>query len=110
MTEQTFQYKGYTALIIYSQEDQCYTGKVIGIRHKIVFNGSTLEETHSNFIEMIDDYPTACADHGLEPIPPPDEIMIPIPTELYAKAAYQAEHKAMSIHTFMQNVIKQAVT
>jgi len=75
-----------------------------------VFNGSTLEETQANFTGMIDDHPTACADHGLEPIPPPDEIMIPIPTELYVKVAYQAEHKAIPIHTFMQNVIKQSVT
>ena len=37
MNEQTFYYKGYTALAKYSSEDQCYTGKVIGIQHMILY-------------------------------------------------------------------------
>jgi predicted HicB family RNase H-like nuclease len=73
MSELTFHHKGYTALAAYSPEDQCYTGQVIGIQHMIIFDGSTLEEARANFKDLIDDYPGACAELGVEPNLPPVE-------------------------------------
>jgi predicted HicB family RNase H-like nuclease len=59
---------------------------------------------------MIDDYPAMCADHGLEPEQPPTEIMVPLPTELYAQAYSQAEKAGVSVQAFMQRAIQQSVS
>jgi len=70
MSEQTMQYKGYTALVTYTAEDQYFTGKVVGIKHRLLFGGLTLEETKANFMELIDNYPAMCLDQGVLPNQP----------------------------------------
>jgi predicted HicB family RNase H-like nuclease len=74
-------HKGYTASIHYSEEDGCLVGEVIGINHITGFHGETLEEIRANFIDLIDDYPAACAELGIEPNQPPTEINLAIPNE-----------------------------
>jgi predicted HicB family RNase H-like nuclease len=110
MKNQTFQYKGYTATATYSSENQCFIGKVIGIDHQILLQGTTLEDIHQDFVEAIDDYPTDCAEFDIVPIPPPQEIMVPFSPELYAKASFQAEHRGIPIKTFMENAVQQAIS
>ena len=110
MNGQTSQYKGYTALITYAPEDNHYSGKVIGIKHKILFHGSTIEETLTNFKEMIDEYPDACAANGLEPNQPPKEIMVPFPTELYAQAYDEAENTGIPVQQYMHKIVQQSIT
>jgi predicted HicB family RNase H-like nuclease len=73
----TMQYKGYTATIEYSAEDECFVGQVIGTKHTIIFDGISVEEIRANFKDMIDGYPAVCADLGLEPNEPVSEIMVP---------------------------------
>jgi predicted HicB family RNase H-like nuclease len=109
MNEQTMQYKGYTALVTYTPQDQYYTGKVIGIEHTILFSGSTIEEADANFREMIDDYPDMCADQDVEPNQPPNEIMVPIPTELYAKASCRAKHEGQTVNSLINHAVEDLV-
>jgi len=52
-----FAHKGYTALIWYSEEDNCFIGQVIGLNlHDISFHGDTVIEAQKNFNEVIDFY------------------------------------------------------
>ena len=76
----------------------------------VLFDGSTLEEAHANFKDLIDDYPDACAEQGLEPNQPPTEIMVPFPTELYAKAYLKAENTGLPIQQFMHKAVQQSVS
>jgi len=87
----TMKYKGYTALVEFSDEDGCLVGKVLGIRDAIVFDGSTVEEIRTNFHGIIDHYIAACAKSGREPNQPAPEIMVPISPVIYAKASSRAE-------------------
>jgi len=110
MNQQTMNYKGYTATIHHSDEENCYIGRVVGIRHIITSRGSTLSELYEDFKEMIDWYLEDCEKDGIGPNEPPTEIMVPLPTELYAKAYSKAENTGIPIQKFMQNVIQQAVS
>jgi predicted HicB family RNase H-like nuclease len=107
---QTLQHKGYTASVEYDSDYKKFFGEVIGIEDIIVFEGNTLEEAKSNLVDLIDSYPGTCSKLNVQPNSPPAEIMVPISTELYAKASCQAEHKGIPLRTLMENALQQVVS
>lgn len=52
----TMTYRGYTAEIIYSDEDECFVGDVVGIDHIVCFHGDTDEELRVAFEDVVDLY------------------------------------------------------
>lgn len=52
----TMTYRGYTAEIIYSDEDECFVGDVIDIDDIICFHGDTDEELRVAFEGVVDLY------------------------------------------------------
>ncbi len=50
----TMTYRGYTAEIIYSDEDECFVGDVIDIDDIICFHGDTDEELREAFENVVD--------------------------------------------------------
>lgn len=51
---QTMTYRGYTAEIIYSDEDECFVGDVVNIDDIICFHGDTDEELREAFENVVD--------------------------------------------------------
>ena len=47
-------YRGYTAEIIYSEEDECFVGDVVDIDDIICFHGDTNEELRTAFENVVD--------------------------------------------------------
>ena len=60
-------YKGYSARIEYSDEDECFVGRVAGIRDIITFHGESVEEIRRAFKESINFYLETCAKRGETP-------------------------------------------
>jgi predicted HicB family RNase H-like nuclease len=104
------EYKGYTALIEYSAGDNCFFGRVLGIEHIISFGGTSVEEIHANFIDMIDDYPAMCADLEVKTNIPASEVMVPISPALYAKAYRRAEYDGVPVQKVMETALENFVT
>ena len=50
----TMTYRGYTAEIIYSNEDECFVGDVVNIDDIICFHGDTDEELRVAFEGVVD--------------------------------------------------------
>ncbi len=50
----TMTYRGYTAEIIYSDEDECFVGDVVNIDDIISFHGDTDEELREAFENVVD--------------------------------------------------------
>ena len=50
----TMTYKGYTAEIVYSQEDECFVGDVVNIDDIICFHGDTDDELRVAFENVVD--------------------------------------------------------
>ena len=106
----TMQYKGYSASIEYSAEDECFVGQVIGTKHTIIFDGTSVEEIRTNFQEMIDDYPAMCADLEQEPNMPVSEIMIPVSPAVYAKIARKAEYDRIPVNAVLETALQKFVS
>ena len=53
-------YKEYTAQIVYSEEDGCCVGDLVGIRDIVSFHGDSLKEIRTAFEEPVDGYLLTC--------------------------------------------------
>ena len=63
-------YKEYTAQIVYSEEDGCLVGDLVGIRDIVSFHGDSLEEIRTAFEESVDDYLLTCREFNRPPQKP----------------------------------------
>jgi predicted HicB family RNase H-like nuclease len=66
-TNQTAEYRGYTATFNWNSDCKCYSGKVLDTQAIVGFSGDTLEETHNAFKEILDWYLEECEKNGKEP-------------------------------------------
>ncbi len=53
---ETMTYKGFTARIEYSDEDECFIGHIAKIRDIVGFHGESMIEMQAAFEEAVDDY------------------------------------------------------
>ena len=63
----TLEHKGYLGSIEFSNEDDCFFGKILGINDLVTFEGSSVQEIKVAFREAIDDYILICERAGKEP-------------------------------------------
>jgi len=61
------EYKGYTAKIDYSNDDECFIGHIDSIVDIIGFHGESVKELKEAFIEAVDDYIDFCVSIGKKP-------------------------------------------
>lgn len=66
----TMTYKEYTAQIVYSEEDGCFVGDLIGIRDIVSFHGDSVAEIRTAFEESVDDYLLTCQEFNRLPQKP----------------------------------------
>ena len=60
-------HKGYYGEVYYSIEDECYVGRVLGIKSMLAVHEDTASETIKELIESIDEYLLDCAEERREP-------------------------------------------
>ncbi len=64
-------HKGYVGSMEFSEEDDCFFGKVLGIGNNLIsYEGGSVEELKSDFVKAIDHYLTSCQDRGVIPFEP----------------------------------------
>jgi len=63
-------YKAYTAQIVYSEEDGCFIGDLVGIRDIVCCHGDSLAEIRATFEESVDDYLLTCQEFNRSPQKP----------------------------------------
>ena len=67
----TMQYKGYIAVLSFSEDDDTFIGEVANTqRDKMIFAGNTPKQLRKHFEETIDGYLADCRKHGEEPEAP----------------------------------------
>lgn len=106
----TLSYKGLTAKIEFSADDNVFVGRVLGIDEIVVFHGSTVEELKSEMREMIDFYLETCEKKGKKPEKAySGKILFRFPPELHAAIAKRAEILGKSINEYGREAFEQAV-
>ncbi len=102
-------YQGYNARIEYSDEDECFVGRVVGVRDIISFHGESVNEVRQAFKEAIDFYLETCAERGEEPNKPySGKLMLRVPPEVHASVATAAELSGKSINQWAAEKLLEA--
>ena len=63
----TMSYKDYQGSVEYSDEDNIFFGRLIGINDRILFEGDSVETLRNNFQEAVEDYLEICKKLGKKP-------------------------------------------
>jgi predicted HicB family RNase H-like nuclease len=106
----TMQYKGYSAIVRYSAEDECLVGHIAGINDIVGFHGDSVEEMRKAFEEAVDFYLDSCAKRGHEPNKPySGRVTLRLPPELHARLAVQAEMEGSSLNNWMVTALNKVV-
>ena len=102
-------YRGYTAHIGYSDEDELFIGRVLGIRDIITFHGESVSEIRNAFQEAVDFYLETCAERGEQPNKPySGKLMVRMPAEIHEAVATMAEANGKSINQWIVETLTHA--
>jgi predicted HicB family RNase H-like nuclease len=102
-------YKGYSARIEYSDEDECFVGRVAGIQDIISFHGESVEEIRQAFKEAMDFYLETCSERSETPNRPySGKLMLRVPPEVHAGVAAAAEVSGKSINQWATEMLSKA--
>jgi len=63
----TMSYKGYQGSVEFSDEDNLFFGKLIGVNDRILFEGDSVVTLRHNFQEAVEDYLEICKEMGKTP-------------------------------------------
>ena len=104
------EYKGYFGSIEFSNEDDCFYGKIIGIDDLVTFEGISVEEIKAAFHEAVDDYLLICERAGKKPKKSyKGSFNVRIDPELHKKASILAQARHISLNQFIELSITEKV-
>lgn len=102
-------YKGYSASIEYSAEDDCFIGHLAGINDIVGFHANSVSELHAVFEESVEDYLLTCEKAGISPQRPySGKILLRIPPEIHARVAMLAEANGKSLNSWVTELLSRA--
>ena len=103
-------YKGYVGSVEFSEIDEVFHGKVLGIRSLISFEGDSVKSLVKDFHESVDEYLEFCADNNIKPEQPfKGSFNIRIGSELHRQAALFALARGLSLNTLVTNAIRKSI-
>jgi len=104
------EYKGYIGSIEFSEEDEIFFGKVLGIRSLISYEGETAKELVSDFHEAVDEYLDMCESENKEPERAyKGSFNVRISPDLHKKLVVYALNHDMSLNKYVEKVLETAV-
>ena len=100
-------YKGYWAEVRYSDEDECFWGKIEGLKNtSITFEGNSVKELKKDFKDAIDYYLDNCkANHAKPEEQCKGSINVRLGTELHTKAKMKSVEQNISINELIKNAV-----
>ena len=105
----TMAYKGYQARIEFDEEDEIFTGRIVGITDVVGFHGQSVAELREAFHEAVDDYIETCAKVGKDPQKPySGKMMFRVDPEVHRRAAIAAQLSGKSLNQWAEDVLASA--
>ena len=100
----------YTARVEYSAEDRVFFGKLDDITDLISFEGNTVDELETAFVEAVEDYVALCAATGKAPEKPfKGSFNVRMQPELHRQAALASRERNMSLNQFVVDAVRRQV-
>lgn len=102
-------YKGYMGSVEFSEEDELFYGKVMGIRSLISYEGESAKELVNDFHAAVDEYLDACKNEKIEPEHAfKGSFNIRLSPDLHKKLfIYTATHQ-MSINKYIETTLEDS--
>ncbi len=99
-------YKDYFGTVEYSDEDECFHGKVLGINGLVTFEGQSVQELKQSFQDMVDEYIADCEEKQI----PPNKsykgtFNVRIAPELHRRAVFCAAEEGISLNALVERAI-----
>ena len=103
----TMKYKGYWAEISESDEDECFCGKIEGLKNDLIsFEGETVKELKKDFKDAINSYLQTCKELGKEPEKQcKGSLNVRLGVELHNKAKMKSIEQNISINELIKNAV-----
>ena len=106
----SMKYKDYIGTVEYSDEDECFYGKVLGVRSLITFEGESVSELKKAFHMMVDEYIEDCLKEGISPEKSyKGSFNVRLAPELHKQMALCAACKGISLNTAVESAIRDYV-
>ena len=106
----TMEYKGYIGSVEFSEEDEVFFGKVLGIRALISHEGTTAKELIEDFHGAVDAYLEMCCETGEEPEKAyKGSFNIRISPELHKQIAVYAMSHQVSLNSLVERALQNFV-
>ncbi len=103
-------YKGYVGSIEFSEEDELFFGKVLGIRSLISYEGENAQELLKDFHEAIDTYLEVCKAEGKKPeVPFKGSFNIRLSPALHRKLFIYATTHQISMNKYIEETLENSV-
>lgn len=108
MMKNTMNYQGYTGSVEFSEEDEMFFGKVLGIRSLISYEGSSARELLEDFHGTVDEYLRLCEEEGMPPETPyKGTFNVRIGSELHRQAAIYALTHGQTLNSFIAEAVQE---
>ena len=102
----TITYKNYIGSVEFSEEDQCFCGKLLGIRALVLYEGTNVKELLEDFHGAVDDYLEMCRVEGIAPeIPYKGSINVRLKPDTHRNAAIYAINHEMSLNSLVEESV-----
>ncbi len=102
------EYKGYSGLMEVDTEDGVISGRVLGVRDVVTFEGDTVPEAIQAFHDSVDDYLDFCAERGVALEKPfSGKFIVRIRPELHRRLAFLAEASRQSLNAFVAEMLER---
>ncbi len=106
----TLVYKDFVGSFNYIEEEEKHYGKIQGISDLVTFEGTSIAEIKSAFIEAVEDYIELCKEVKKDPYKSfKGTFNIRISSELHRQATLKAKKHNLNLNQFVQKAIEQAV-
>jgi predicted HicB family RNase H-like nuclease len=104
------QYKGYSANVVFDDENDLFHGEVLGIRDVVTFQGRSAKELRKAFKESVDDYLDFCRKLRQSPEKPASgRFVLRISPELHREICKAAGRAGHSLNAWVTSCLEQQV-
>lgn len=104
-------HKGYIGSVEFSPEDNCFFGKVLGLKGTLIsYEGTSVDDIRRDFEDAVDCYLESCEERGIAPAKPfSGKFMLRIPSDLHRDIAAAAAEAGTTINDFVQKTLSLAI-
>ena len=103
-------YKGYSALIRYSPEDECFVGSLLGITDIVSFEGESVADMRRELKASVESYLGDCKEMGRDPDRPfSGKLNLRLPSATHRALSIRAEATGRSINDLIVSAVDSAL-